>query len=126
MRTHGCRLFFLLPIFGFRIEPVKRDAKSPLPLAYCTDTSGIPTQTWAALEGLDTLVLDGLRHRHHPTHFTIDQARSAAHDIGARKTYLTHIAHEVRHAIVEQELPEDVSLSYDGLVLGAPLPERLA
>ncbi|MEM1423891.1 MAG: MBL fold metallo-hydrolase, partial [Planctomycetota bacterium] len=115
-----------LPIFGFRIEPIAGGAESPLPLAYCTDTSAIPTRTWAELEGLDTLVLDGLRHRNHPTHFTVDQATDAALQIGARETYLTHIAHEVSHAEVDARLPEGVRLSYDGLALGAPLPERLA
>ncbi|GAB4556090.1 MAG: MBL fold metallo-hydrolase [Phycisphaerales bacterium] len=114
-----------LPIFGFRIEPTRAEAGPPLALAYCTDTSAIPTQTWAMLEGLETLVLDGLRHRHHPTHFTIDQACDAALQVGAAQTYLTHIAHEVHHARVDAELPEGIALSYDGLVLGAALPERL-
>ena len=114
-----------LPIFGFRIEPTSGVAEPPFPLAYCTDTSAIPTQTWALMQGLDTLVLDGLRHRHHPTHFTVDQACDAAAQIGARETYLTHIAHEIRHAAVEPTLPEGVFLGADGLVLGAALPGRV-
>ena len=115
-----------LPIFGFRIEPLSGDAGDGFPVAYCTDTSGIPTQSWAMLEGLGTLVLDGLRHRHHPTHYTVSQACDAAHQIGAGHTYLTHIAHEIKHADVDRALPEGVSLGYDGLVLGAELPEKIA
>lgn len=114
-----------LPIFGFRIEPEKGGAGAPLPLAYCTDTSAIPTETWADLEGLSTFVIDGLRHRHHPTHFTLEQASDAAYQVGAEQTYLTHIAHEVLHARDDALLPEGVSLAYDGLVLGAALPERV-
>lgn len=115
-----------LPIFGFRIEPIDGEPEAPFPLCYCTDTSAIPSQSWGAMEGLDTLVLDGLRHRHHPTHFTVEQACDAAHEIGARETYLTHIAHEIKHADVEPTLPEGVFLGYDGLTLGAALPDRLA
>ncbi len=132
IELHGVRftpirlLHGRLPILGFRIEPIRQEANGPLPLAYCTDTSGIPTDTWATLAGLDTLVLDGLRHRHHPTHFTIDQACDAALQIGARRTYLTHIAHEVKHGVTDPELPEGINLSYDGLVLGEPLPDKLA
>ena len=91
----------------------------PLPLAYCTDVSAIPTESWRLLEGLDTLVLDGLRHRHHPTHFNLGQATDAALEIGARQTWLVHLAHEIVHAEVDAGLPEGIGLAWDGLVLGA-------
>ncbi|MGP1345438.1 MAG: MBL fold metallo-hydrolase [Phycisphaerales bacterium] len=89
-----------------------------LPLAYCTDVSGIPTESWADLDGLSTLVLDGLRHRHHPTHLTIDRAVGVVRECSARRAYLTHIAHEVRHEPTERELPSHIRLGYDGLTLG--------
>lgn len=123
-----------LPILGYRIEPIPGGRGGgpppPLPLAYCTDVSGIPTESWTLLEGLDTLVLDGLRIRHHPTHFNLDQATHAALEIGARQTWLVHIAHEIVHAAVDPTLPEGINLAYDGLVLaggaegaaGAPAP----
>lgn len=111
-----------LPILGFRIEPVggadADDPDSPYPLAYCTDVSGIPPHTWSSLEGLRTLVLDGLRIRHHPTHLTIDQATDIALQIAARETYFVHMAHEVKHDVVDPQLPEGVNLAYDGLMLG--------
>ena len=119
-----------LPILGFRIEAVpdrSRDASGseptaqcPLPLAYCTDVSAIPPETWRHLEGLDTLVLDGLRHKKHPTHFSLDEAVNAAANIGARQTWFVHLAHEIAHAEVDATLPEGMNLSYDGLVLGHP------
>ena len=56
---HGRR-----PILGFRVGD----------FAYLTDCSGIPDASWPLLEGLDTLVIDALRHRPHPTHFTVEQA----------------------------------------------------
>lgn len=91
---------------------------SPLPLAYCTDVSSIPPGTWKRLEGLRTLVLDALRIRKHPTHFSLDQAVDAALRIGAAATYFIHIAHEIRHAEVDPTLPEGIHLAYDGLALG--------
>jgi len=128
------------PILGFRIEPVPGGtglrpvsasfspplpiahcpSPPPLPLAYCTDVSAIPPETWRHLEGLNTLVLDGLRHKKHPTHFSLDEAVNAAARIGARHTYFVHIAHEIAHAEVDATLPEGMSLSYDGLILGHP------
>lgn len=121
-----------LPILGYRIEPTPPPPQGPasraippLPLAYCTDVSGIPTESWTLLEGLDTLVLDGLRIRHHPTHFNLEQATHAALEIGARQTWLVHIAHAIVHAVVDPTLPEGINLAYDGLVLGGGAEENL-
>jgi phosphoribosyl 1,2-cyclic phosphate phosphodiesterase len=95
-------------IYGFRIGP----------FAYITDTNGIPDTTLALLEGVEILALDGLRPSpRHPTHFTIDEALDAGKRIGARMTYIIHLAHEVDHDKVEAELPERFRLAYDGLEL---------
>ncbi len=86
-------------------------------MAYCTDVSAIPPETWPQLEGLRTLVLDMLRFRHHPTHLTVDQAVEAATRIGAEATWFTHMTHDICHAELDAELPEGMALCYDGLVL---------
>lgn len=91
---------------------------SPFPLAYCTDVSSIPPGTWGRLTGLRTLVLDALRIRKHPTHFSLDQAVDAALRIKAGDTYFIHIAHEIRHAAIDPTLPDGIHLAYDGLALG--------
>jgi len=114
-----------LPVLGFRIEPAPREASTsgqldlaqPLPLAYCTDVSGIPPESWPLLEGLDTLVLDALRIRKHPTHFNLDQAVRIAERVGARQTRFIHIAHELPHEATNADLPEGMALAHDGLVL---------
>lgn len=121
-----------LPVLGWRIEkgpgisdqkPALPDGRSlvpdPFPLAYCTDVSSIPPETWSRLEGLNTLVLDALRIRKHPTHFTIDQSIEAAMNIGAAHTYFVHMSHEVKHAVADPELPDGISLAHDGLILGS-------
>ena len=112
-----------LPILGYRIDAlddrggVAESQPGPLPLAYCTDVSGIPPETWPKLQELNTLILDMLRYRKHPTHLTVNDAINAAQRIGARQTYFTHMTHEIRHAQLDAELPDRMALSYDGLVI---------
>lgn len=86
-------------------------------VAYCTDVSLIPEESYPLLEGLDILILDGLRHAPHPTHFNIDQACREIEKIKPKRAYLTHLTHDVKHAEVEPTLPEHVYLAYDGLTL---------
>ena len=112
-----------LPILGFRIEALDDDGEvaaeqpGPLPLAYCTDVSAIPPETWPRLEGLRTLVLDLLRPRAHPTHFTVGEAIEAAERIGAERTLFIHMSHEIRHAELDPRLPGGMRLAWDGMRL---------
>lgn len=116
LRLHHGRL----PILGFRFDRlVPFDGENdPLPLAYCTDVSSIPPETWPQLTGLSTLILDALRPRHHPTHFNFDQATEAAMNIGASQTFFTHMTHDKAHADMDAQLPDGIALSYDGMTLG--------
>ena len=83
--------------------------------AYLTDVSEIPESSFALLGGLETLVLPSLRHQPHPSHATVKQAVEWAERIGARQTWLTHIAHELGHDATNRMLPRGVALAYDGL-----------
>jgi phosphoribosyl 1,2-cyclic phosphate phosphodiesterase len=85
--------------------------------AYLTDCNAVPEASLARLEGLEYLVIDALRRRPHPTHFTLDEAIVMARRIGARHTWFTHIAHELGHAETCAGLPDGMALAYDGLVL---------
>ena len=85
--------------------------------AYLTDCSGIPESSVPLLEDLDVLVLGALRHRPHPTHFTVSEAIAAARRAGAARTFLTHICHDLGHAATCGDLPEPITLAYDGLVI---------
>jgi len=96
-----------LAIFGYRIGR----------FAYLTDCNQIPESSFALLEDLDVLVLDALRYRPHPAHFSIEQALVAASRIGAGMSYFTHLTHEVDHGSPLMPLPADVALAYDGLVV---------
>ena len=86
--------------------------------AYITDTNGIPPASMKLLEGVEVLALDGLREApRHPTHFVVKEAVACAQRIGAKETWLIHLAHEIEHFEVEATLPEGIRIAYDGLVL---------
>lgn len=84
--------------------------------AYLTDCSRIPETSWPLLEDLDLLVLDALRESRHPTHFSLGEAIEAAVRIAPRRTYFTHMCHDLGHAATCARLPPSMELAYDGLV----------
>jgi phosphoribosyl 1,2-cyclic phosphate phosphodiesterase len=90
--------------------------------AYITDCNGIPDESMARLRDLDLLVIDGLRFRSHPTHFSIPEAIEMAGRLAARRTVLTHLSHEVEHRRDQASLPQGVELAHDGqkFLLAAP------
>ena len=67
------------------------------------------------LEDLDVLILDALRMRPHPTHFSLDEAVEVARRVNAKQTYFTHISHELDYEATNQQLPPRMELAYDGL-----------
>ncbi|HET6763948.1 MAG TPA: MBL fold metallo-hydrolase [Longimicrobiaceae bacterium] len=98
----------LVQAYGFRVGG----------LGYITDAKRLPPETFAALRGVDTLVLNALWYGEpHPTHFTVDEAVEVAQEIGAARTYLTHLSHRVSQAELERRLPAGVFGAYDGLVV---------
>lgn len=99
-----------LPILGYRIGR----------FAYLTDCSSIPEESFAYLRDLDVLTLDALRPMPHPTHFSIAEAISAAQKIDARRTYFTHMTHNVDHDVANAALPAGMEFAYDGLVVTCP------
>jgi phosphoribosyl 1,2-cyclic phosphate phosphodiesterase len=94
-----------LPVVAYRFND----------FAYATDLSEIPPATLERLRGLDTLVLDCLRVTPHPTHLTLDTALAYVRELRPRRTYFTHIAHDIKHARDSALLPAGVEWAYDGL-----------
>jgi len=99
---HGRR-----PILGLRLGG----------FAYLTDCSQIPDPSWPLLQGLDVLVIDALRDRPHPTHFTLGAAMETSRRLAPRRTYFTHMCHDLPHAATSARLPDGMELAYDGLVV---------
>jgi phosphoribosyl 1,2-cyclic phosphate phosphodiesterase len=94
-----------IKIFGYRIGK----------FAYITDCSEIPESELEKLYGLDLLILNSLRHAHHPTHFNLEQAVEVAQRVKAKQTYFTHITHDIIHDKTNAGLPPGIELGYDGL-----------
>ena len=85
-------------VFAYRIGP----------LAYVTDAKSLPAEAIALLRGASVLVINALFRTEHPTHLSIPEAVAAARDIGAERTYLTHLTHDNFHADLEAELPRGI------------------
>ena len=73
--------------------------------------------TIARLRGVDTLVLNALRHEPHPNHLSIAQAQALVARIAPRQAWLVHLGHEVEHQQVNADLPPHIRLAHDGLVV---------
>ncbi len=85
--------------------------------AYLPDVSAIPDATWPALDGLDTLVVDALRRKPHPTHTHLAQSLAWIERLRPRLGVLTNMHNDLDYATLVAELPEGVVPAYDGLVL---------
>jgi phosphoribosyl 1,2-cyclic phosphate phosphodiesterase len=96
-----------VPIFGFKIGE----------FVYITDASGVPEESKALIKKCRLLIVNALREKPHPTHFSLAEACAFAGEVEAEKTYLTHLSHLVAHAAAEERLPENILLAYDGLTL---------
>jgi len=97
-----------LRAFGFRAGP----------LGYITDAKSIPPAARRVLEGVRVLVLNALWFGNpHPTHLNVEEAVETAREIGAERTYLTHLTHRLRHETLLGALPPGVEPAYDGLIV---------
>jgi phosphoribosyl 1,2-cyclic phosphate phosphodiesterase len=85
--------------------------------AYATDLSEIPKKTIESMRDLDVLALDCLRFAKHPTHLWLDKALEYVEELKPKRTYLTHIAHDVMHERDSARLPDGVEWAYDGLTV---------
>ena len=83
--------------------------------AYLSDCKAVSTAVRAQIAGVDTLSLDALRHRPHPTHMSLGEALEVAADVRPRQTWLTHLCHDLGHVETEKTLPSSVRIAYDGL-----------
>ncbi len=99
-------LHYKLPILGYRIGK----------LAYITDCSYMPPETLGKLSGVDTLVINSLRHEPHLSHFNLAQTLDIIDKVKPRIAYLIHLSHDMGlHSEEESKLPENVKIAYDFL-----------
>jgi len=101
-------LHYKLPVLGFRIND----------FTYITDAKTVTEAEKHKIEGSRILVINALQRQDHISHFTLDEAIAFAYEMGAEKTYFTHISHRLgRHEDLQRELPAGIELAYDGLKL---------
>jgi phosphoribosyl 1,2-cyclic phosphate phosphodiesterase len=109
-----------LDILGWRMDEGGSSA------AYLTDVSAIPPSSMERAGGTEVLIIDGLRARPHPTHFSFTEALSAAADMRAKEVYLTHISHDYTHREINRICEEFrksrkfsgvMKAAWDGLIL---------
>ncbi|MDB4923408.1 MBL fold metallo-hydrolase [Mucilaginibacter sp.] len=101
-------LHYKLPVQGFRVND----------FTYITDAKTVSGTEKEKIKGSRILVINALQKENHISHFTLDEAVDFAKEMGAEKTYLTHISHRLgRHQDIAKELPKGVELAYDGLQL---------
>ncbi|MGZ3778293.1 MAG: MBL fold metallo-hydrolase [Mucilaginibacter sp.] len=101
-------MHYKLPVLGFRIGD----------FTYITDAKTISETEKQKIKGSKILVINALQIEKHISHFTFVEAIAFAKEIGAEKTYFTHISHRLgRHQSILGLLPKNITLAYDGLVL---------
>jgi phosphoribosyl 1,2-cyclic phosphate phosphodiesterase len=97
-----------LPVLGFRVNG----------FVYITDANRIDEEERKKVRGADVLVLNALRREPHISHFTLQEAIELVADLQPKQAYFTHISHQMgKHADVNAELPDNIRIAYDGLVL---------
>jgi phosphoribosyl 1,2-cyclic phosphate phosphodiesterase len=97
-----------MPVLGFRFKN----------FSYITDAKVISEDTVERLQGTEVLVLNALQRDWHISHFNLEEALQFVRRINPKKTYFTHVSHKLGlHAAIERELPENISLAFDGLQL---------
>ncbi|TAL62729.1 MAG: MBL fold metallo-hydrolase [Bacteroidetes bacterium] len=95
-----------LDVFGFRIGN----------FTYITDANSISETEKKKIIGSEVLVLNALRNEAHPSHFTLDEAVAQINELKPKTAYLIHMSHQIGlHEEVEDELPENIHLAFDGL-----------
>jgi phosphoribosyl 1,2-cyclic phosphate phosphodiesterase len=85
--------------------------------AYSCDLSSMPAETAEALAGLDVWVVDALRYRQHPSHFSVADALSWIERLKPRRAILTNLHADLDYEVLRKELPPHVEPGFDGLTV---------
>lgn len=97
-----------MPVLGFRFGK----------FTYITDANRLDEEARERVRGSEVMVLNALRKEPHISHFSLSEAVELVQDLGVSRAYFTHISHQLGlHSDIDQELPEGISLAYDGLTI---------
>ena len=84
-------------------------------LAYTPDVKRIPEASLPFLEGLDMWIIDALRYRPHPSHFSLDDALKWIERMRPRRAILTNLHTDLDYETLRASLPAHVTPAYDGM-----------
>lgn len=84
-------------------------------LAYVTDIRDYNDSIFHFLKGVRILILGALWDQISSNHFSLGEAVAFARKTKAVMTRLTHMNHTLDYQTINQALPSDVKLGYDGL-----------
>jgi phosphoribosyl 1,2-cyclic phosphate phosphodiesterase len=84
-------------------------------LGYSCDLSTMPPESAAALTGLEIWIVDALRYRPHPSHFSVDDALAWIARIKPRRAILTNLHADLDYDVLKSKLPPHVEPGFDGI-----------
>ena len=97
-----------MPVLGFRFGK----------FTYVTDANKIDEEEKQKIRGSEIFVVNVLRKQSHISHFSLGEAIDLVQELRVPKSYFTHISHQLGlHEAIEAELPDNIHLAYDGLVI---------
>ncbi len=97
-----------MPVLGFQFGN----------FTYITDANRIEEGEKEKIKNKQVLVLNVLRKEKHISHFTLGEATKLAQELKNGETYFTHMSHQLgTHEAISKELPPNIHLGYDGLVI---------
>jgi len=105
-----------IPSLGFRFGD----------LAYSCDISGLPAASLPALAGLEVWILDALRYKPHPSHFSLDEALVWVERIKPKRAILTNLHSDLDYDVLRARLPAHVEPAFDGLRVELPVAAQAA
>jgi phosphoribosyl 1,2-cyclic phosphate phosphodiesterase len=85
--------------------------------AYCTDVSDFPAESLPKLAGLETLVIDCLQYRMHPSHLSLQQALDWIEMLKPKRAILTHMHIPLDYETVRRETPAHIEPAFDGMTI---------
>jgi phosphoribosyl 1,2-cyclic phosphate phosphodiesterase len=100
LQSHGD-----IPSVGFRFGDV----------AYSCDLNGLPEESADALRGLAVWVVDALRYRPHPSHFSLAETLEWIARLSPKRAVLTNLHADFDYDELRARLPANVEPAYDGM-----------
>jgi phosphoribosyl 1,2-cyclic phosphate phosphodiesterase len=84
-------------------------------LAYSCDISALPEESAKLIENVDVWIVDALREKPHPSHFSLAESVAAIAKVGAKRGVLTHMHTDLDYQRLRAALPAHVEPAYDGM-----------